>query len=130
MTPDLVALGRRVVACRGWSADPVEAHTVGEIRCAGTGVLWRWDEDVWIPSLDDSATLGVLLGLVREAWRDPGVWLHRLSGSFPSGVVRWDVLAGERADDLRKHGSRPMGYRLASGATEIEALVAALEAAP
>jgi hypothetical protein len=62
----------------------------------------------WLPDLSDSATLGCLLALVREAHGDV-VWLH-----YDCGV--W-VVCGLPED--------PGGSE-----TEAEALVAALEAAP
>jgi hypothetical protein len=72
-----------------------------------------------LPDLDDPATLGCLLALVREAWGDLGasVWHDRRVGL-------WSWMAGGCT-----HGVwRPFdedGYTL-----EAEALVAALEAAP
>lgn len=73
----------------------------------------------FLPDLTDPATLGCLLTLVREAWRDLGasVWHDRRSG-----VWSW------MADGCIHGVFRPSdadGYD-----TEAEALVAALEAAP
>lgn len=64
------------------------------------------------PRLDDPATLGWLLALVREALADPELFARREIGG--SG---WVV--------IRSNSVRPI-----CGATEAEALVAALEAAP
>jgi hypothetical protein len=61
-----------------------------------------------VPDLTDPATLGCLLALVREAWRDPKV--HVL---YVEGLYRWEC-----ADRHNVHGS---------GATEAEALIDALE---
>ena len=60
-----------------------------------------------VPDLTDPATLGCLLGLVREAWGRPGI----VCTCLPSDAFGW-LCGGEY------------------GATEAEALVAALEAAP
>jgi hypothetical protein len=62
----------------------------------------------FVPDLTDPATLGCLLALVREAWRDPKV--HVL---YVEGLYRWEC-----ADRHNVHGS---------GMTEAEALVDALE---
>jgi len=63
-----------------------------------------------LPDLDDAATLGCLLALVREAWGDRPVSLVHdwLSGCWKASI----------------------GTAHHEGATEAEALVAALEAAP
>ena len=70
-----------------------------------------------VPVLDDDATLGCLMGLVREAWRDPMATMeiygeHRVS---PEGgcTPGWGCTV-----------------RLGSYDTEAEAMVEALEAAP
>lgn len=73
---------------------------------------YRWADLTHIPDLTDPATLGCLLVLVREAYGD-----HRLA------CVPWRLQwAVDRV--WRRNG------HLAEGATEAEALVAALEAAP
>lgn len=63
----------------------------------------------WLPNFTDPATVGCLLAMVREAWGDP--MLFAFPDAFPD---RWTVVNV----DCGHH------------ATEAEALVAALEAAP
>jgi hypothetical protein len=72
-----------------------------------------------LPDLDDPATLGCLLALVREAWRDPSVHVYK-------SLVRWWVLSEDGDNLLDQNGERVV----IAGSTEAEALVAALDAAP
>jgi len=65
--------------------------------------------------LEDAATKGCLLALVREAWGDPYVYAMRLN------VRRQIWVVHVPSDRHNIHGE---------GATEAEALVAALGAAP
>jgi len=67
-----------------------------------------------LPDFSDAATLGCLLALVRKAWGDE----RASANASPYGDGRWGVVD---SNALRFH---------AMGATEREALVAALEAAP
>lgn len=144
MTEEQIALARRAVACRGWrwmpgmsigglclssvsglgfapygrvlnvrDDDGMQMVSASEYPYDDYGVPeYRWAELTHIPDLTDPATLGCLLALVREAYGD-----HRLA------CVPWRLhWAVDRV--WTKNG------RLAEGATEAEALVAALEAAP
>lgn len=70
-----------------------------------------WPSDL-LPDLEAPATLGCLLGLVREAWRRPDVGMTFVE--IP-GFTGWSV--------------GPTRLSLAIGLTEAEALIAALEAA-
>lgn len=65
---------------------------------------------VRLPDLDDPATLGCLLALVREAWGDPRLYVSATYINGPWGVTLPNL------DEL-------------VSTTEAEALVAALEAA-
>jgi hypothetical protein len=118
MTEEQIKLARRAVACRGW--DPL-----GGMLCAdgawrarvGDGWNWRAGAEV-LPVLDDPATLGCLLALVREAWDDEGAYAMQRSVCEGGGWALWACPPGDV--------NIPRG----TGATEAEALVAALEGAP
>lgn len=111
MDEQMIALGRRAVACKGWRWLP-GAHWI----LPGTILNGRYrgillDSDV-VPDLTDPATLGCLLALVRDAHSLPALCtkLH--------DVLGWIVTCS--GDPLKS----------VYGDTEPEALVAALEAAP
>ena len=98
----------------------------GDIDSQWTGPgdrLHRFDhpDTLALPDLDDPATLGCLLALVRLAWGDPAICVqHR--GGLSKSVDAWMI----------KTETNPTGYGSGhwTGRTEAEALVAALEAAP
>lgn len=134
MTPDLT-LARRAVACPGWrwvaGMLALEDGGSGAVRVTDTTIMivgtgqhstyfrnWCLTKKGrgWLPDLSDPATLGAVLGLVRERWGDSGVWCEPDGGD----LTRWAAYRSVRA----------LGHRIASGATEAEALIAALEAAP
>lgn len=87
--------------------EKIETYVKREER---TGVLWRRDActNRWLPDLTDPATLGCLLSRVREALGDPAC--------CPAFDGNWYI-----------SGS---GKGHAYGATEAEALAAALEITP
>jgi hypothetical protein len=115
MNADMLDLGLRAVACKGWRWMP--------------GMRWWTDDDRGrlddfqpeymgrppdaLPDLTDPATLGCLLALVREAWGDPTLHVVCAGGSVELGVwhARW-------------------GTSSRRGATEADALVVALKGAP
>jgi len=125
MNQELEALGRRAVACEHWRWLP---GMLAQSELPGLARVYAVQSDGWIrlcgghpfespfyaktlpyPDLSDPATVGALLGLVREAWQDP--YLHcRSDNGFGDWIVRND-------------------HRGFTGATEAEALVTALEAA-
>ena len=128
-------LARRAVVCAGWRWMPgmlcltdedgyaarvlivgLKASTseTADAYCGG-GIITRGClKDDSLPDLDDGATKGCLLALVREVWRGTEAYCYKLDGY---GTKRWVV--GDTCDDLI---AGPC-------ATEAEALVAALEAA-
>lgn len=146
MTDELTALGRRAVACKAWRWMP------GMVTMHGERVVAVQEDAGWLqlavcrepphparvmlnswetclPDLSDAATLGCLLALVREACGDPSLYV-RLSDTTrqSDGVRAWEVLGWldpSRSPDGRGGSWRGWGY-----ASEAEALVAALEAAP
>lgn len=144
MPSDPIVLARRALACRGWRWMPGMANLTkpGErvVKVSdGGSVVWgrpyqdndaaeeHWttwlDDDGWeTPDLDDPATLGCLLALVREAHPDAAAiaCVPQLDGAgwrVESHLPPYDLNAGQ-PDDV-----------LGEGITEAEALVMALEAA-
>lgn len=131
MTPELQALGKRAVARKGQTWLPgmrlwCPERGYGRIIALTPGLLIEWERGhhrkTWtlkaaksqlIPDLTDPATLGCLLSLLREAWRDP------------KGSVYYLAPVESEPGWFAEFGARAELY-----ATEAEALVAALEAAP
>ena len=132
MTESQTALSRRAVACRGWRWMPgmqtdskfarvVTVDIDSGVACAAEEGASEDDcYAVWLdgvpvlPDLTDPATLGCLLALVREAWEEP---LLGVAFDFDGG------------DWLVRPWNRSLLWQ-GAGATEAEALVAALESAP
>jgi len=110
---DLEALGKRLVACKHFR--PMRGMRDLQGRTWDEALLWRWSNEFDVPDLSDPATLGCVLALVREAWKEP-----RLA-SVPS-ARRWSV----GYIWLRPPHDSVSGLQ----SNEPEALVAALEAAP
>ena len=115
---DVVAI--RALLRRGYGLDfigsmfDISKRMVARIR---DGLSWDEvrDRDEIIKQANECpATLGCLLALVREAWGDPAITV------VPRGATVWAVVY---AGWLHKKA-------IACGATEAEALVAALESAP
>jgi hypothetical protein len=130
---DRRALGRRAVFCKGWKWLPgmltmdgirvvrVDVDPGGyAIGYSTGGYVWALNADD-LPAFADPATLGCLLALVREAHGAASVvYLPR------DGMIRaWRVVTFA-------HGAGWLtpARCLGEGATEAEALVAALESAP
>ena len=115
----LEQLARRAVACKRWRWMPGMLTTYGTrvysitragLPKASRGGLIEADP---LPALDDPATLGCLLALVREAYGD--TQLHLALDWTLHGD--WYVCFSSTFESIQ-------------GRTETETLVAALEAAP
>ena len=158
MTEEMLALGRRAVACKGWRWLPgmlrvwpfvvrkpvpqgvwswlasdddrargfIESMPTERVERHPFSILGgsQWDDatERWvacIPDLSDAATLGCLLALVREAMNDE------------RACVSWDH-AGEAwmCEGMHEYEGKTYLGVFAEGSTYVEALVAALEAAP
>jgi len=120
-----IELAKRAVACKRWRWMPgmlVIAEGYSSLRLAEEVIAFVWRgwpiqeadavvlQSDCLPDLDDPATLGCLLALVREAYGFR-LWL---ASSRDGGMWYVDAASGA----------------LAHGKTEAKALVAALEAAP
>ncbi len=120
---EAMQLAQRAVACKHWRWKPgmlikadedidriCIAWEDGMLECRDIEIIGDQIAEV-LPDLDDPATLGCLLALVREAWGDQRI------NTLPTTDGGWAVADGD--DDW-----------ICTGMTETEALVAALEAAP
>jgi len=117
-------LGRRAVACKRWRWMPGMLSTKGlrVTRRDRDGYVVGYYENLSyiaecvpgsLPDLSDPATLGCLLALVRKARKDQQVHVVKLA----YGLMGWQAW----------NAVRDVGAKCGS---EVEALVAALEAAP
>lgn len=127
MTPQEIEIARRAVARKGWRWMPGMLVNSGgtiyrmteETIALGCGSP-EYQREYMRPDLADPATLGCLLALVREAWRDPDAHVVRARWGTES-VTGWTIRRTTSAASLMA----PPRFEL----TEAEALVAALEAA-
>lgn len=136
MPADLIALGHRAIAAEGWRWMQGMATTDGfVITSAFDGDVTQYvdhkgyqttageqtsHEDLrafvaeyWLPDLDDDATKGCVLRLIREAHNDPTIGCHYDHEDGGWVVGRWE------ADGVAIRGR---------GTIEAEALISALEA--
>jgi len=141
MPSETEALGRRAVACPKWRWLP-------GMVARGTNRIWGWLSWVRVeafsnsetcgekaeqlenpyPDLNDYATLGCLLRLVREAWGDNYAWMRATNRYYAFSERGADCC--EPAWILHVLDPLTQTYRKIPGITEAEALIAALEAAP
>lgn len=131
---DANELARRFVACKGWRWLGGMAYTMRDDAglCFGRqrmtdGVLGlvamipisvsdrQWEQ---LPDLSDAATRGCILELCREVWHDP--YMH----------CQFIIAELKQPDCWMAIADCGIGRREFVGRTEIEALLAALEAAP
>lgn len=119
---DLQALARRAVACPRWRWMPGMAFLDGaeswRVASANHAEFVHADR---VPDLTDPATLGCLLALVRDAHGAAAVVYLPMDGA----IRCWRVVTFAHGADWLTP-ARLFG----EGATEAEALVAALEVAP
>jgi hypothetical protein len=124
VTEEQIVLGRRVVACKGWRWMSGMATDEGHrVVLVDDDVLWMvYNEEGkckpgcvedFVPDLTGPATLGCLLALVREAMSADTLYTRPTK-------TGWTVMLGS---------GKGKG-KVSDGATEAEALVYALEAAP
>jgi len=119
------SLARRAVACRGWRWMHGMSNDQGEvIDCVdvttGAAYCGEWDANMTaLPNLQDPATVGCLLALVREAWSD-----ECAGHSYDELANGWFFKARVR------DGGGGNVCILGCFSSEAEVLVAALEAAP
>ena len=124
-------LGRRAVACAHWRWMPgmlLLPHIDGCECCEDRNFPRRaaripavFTTDIDVVDLSDPATMGCLLALVREAW-----------GDATADVIHFDVWKtnGTWGHEWTVQCRDAGRFTKSRGATEAEALVAALEAAP
>jgi hypothetical protein len=132
MTERQTELARRAVAAKGWRWLPgmLESKGLRILRVAPDGYAFAWNQKYhhgWtigseaLPDLGDAATRGCVLELVRMAWESKrgadGIasTVHTMSGWGVGSRVGSECLAA---------------IVLPTYATEADALIAALEAAP
>jgi hypothetical protein len=110
----MIELGRRAVACKGWRWRCGMLISDGTwFSRVGSGYNWKSNAEL-LPDLTDPATLGCLLALVREAYKNPyaSIWYN---ADYNHSGDRWSYYSKQVTFS---------GY-----ATEAEALVVALESA-
>lgn len=104
---------------RSYRVIDVRAGTAGEPTVFCSGEAFPASSPAFAPDLTDPATAGCLLALVRQAWSAPRAHVSpvRDGGAFAEAGFAWLAVLCDRA-----------GHRF-GGATEAEALIAALAAA-
>ena len=139
MTDDLIEISKRAVACRGWqwmpgmlaALDGIGGDYRARVCRADNGLFWSDATPLpyalasYVPDLTDPATVGCLLALVREAYRDESkLWDGHVEVHLDHRILFFVVSFRHDASGALVEDT------LATGGTEAEALVAALESAP
>lgn len=124
--------GARLAACKHFRPLPGLRDMQG--RTWEQSLLWRWSPSVDRPDIREPATRGIILQLIREAWRCPTAYVRQ------RGVIRWstETIPAWEVGDLwldeeacKKIGARvPGSVNFALLPSEEEALVRALEDVP
>ena len=117
MSPEMEALARRAVACKGWGLIEAMLLRSGRNTLRVTEPS-KFHNAEWLPDFTDPATLGCLLALARKKHRSSALQVSPRVDVV--GIVGWRCY---RNYDLDDHASW-------DASTEAGALVAALEAAP
>jgi len=118
---------RRALACPRWRwMAGMLAYFEHDGRRVCVGMPDAWASTTALPDLTDPATVGCLLELVRRAHAHPD---HLWGGRVEVHQDHRDIFVVVRPDHDPRSGA--LFHRcIATGTTEVEALVAALEAAP
>lgn len=125
--PGMLVKGNRVVSVSGFNPPYDYATPYAYVSYMG-GPVYLLELNRTIPDLQDPATLGCLLALVRGAWGDQRAYLCDYGG-YDS--VEWGVVSHEW--DAKRQATGPKAWfacLLGDSGTEAGALVVALEAAP
>jgi hypothetical protein len=150
MSPQTLELARRMRECRAWQWIPGMQVVVGDIggfrylgengdgrKALSVPIDWTDAQaeafdlacgtlGPWIPDLDDDVTRLAVLLLIRRAYGDSDAYVRLRGSSYKSLPWTW------RAHHLRKDNLTASRSTVESGCarTEVDALLAALKAAP
>ena len=119
------ALARRAVACKHWRWMPGMRWQTSDDhgRLDDFQPEYMWCPDRALPDLTDPATLGCLLALVREAWGCVVVTSPDHDYDYNEAMQGPHIIGWRVVETVR-------WMTVGEGATEAEALIAALEATP
>lgn len=130
------ALAERAVACKKWRWMEGMLILTGDKFTPRIRIIDDLGASAWmaharatdLPDLSDPATLGCLLALVREVYREPALFTNpQFDGSWAINIP--DYYDGEGLKDSGEFGSKAPGEWL-EARSEAEIMVKALEVAP